>query len=757
MKSRLFLIALTVWFWPAFVLGQSVNIGDILCSDGSTVSKEDFPTSGKTAEGIVFFVDPTGQNGWAVNLGIDALDTDWVNPDHYYDGYDIPELSNNEYSRQALFDLDGYQNTVSILLTHGPDWYPAAWCVDYEHDWYLPAAGQMRWLLAYVNEINESLAVVNGTPFVLPYPDWHWTSTERDGMHSMVVSRLGSVSNYMKWNYYHTYTIGVRSIRDFSCNSTAEHRLGDVVVAPDGQKGVVFYVSPEDNSYWLTALNDLPESYAWGPDEDLPELSNITNTMEEWYGIEGIYCGYDATQAMRNAQGNNPSYAANHLDLEHGWHIPSTGQLSKLYAAMPHIEGPLLANGGTLPSGDYYWCSTECSSSEAWTIDFGANVYTEGQISVKDKQTPHKVRPVWSQSCETVNLPTVGNIMVPEAICADESLSLQIPESQFANIQGWQISPTTDFNNPIPYNGEPLNSSYNGWYLRYYAANGAGIVYSNVVNIAVWPHYETSFNIMACSHYVWNGIPYSETGDYEQSFTSSHGCDSIVTIHLTIANVVMNEWTIQTCDSFTWNGITYTEPGDYTQTFNGPDGCDSTVVLHLIPDIYPASIPEILGPQEVFVSTNLFLGEYYYHIDTVAFATHYEWIFEGPDWIVDTTGSQCTILVTTPGTATLSVRAWNDCGYTEQEIVIQGGFFDVDDNSTLPVKIYPNPAHDKVFIEAEGIMRVKLYDLLGQCLVEKEGDDDKMEIGLKDLAPAVYVIEILTERGRAFRKLNVTR
>ena len=538
MKPRFYLIILAVWLWPAFLFSQNVKIGDILCTDGSTVSKADFPASGKTAEGIVFFVDPSGQSGWAVNLGIDTLDTDWVTQNHYYDGYDIPELPNKEYSREALFDLDGYQNTATIILTHGSDWYPAAWCVDYEHDWYLPAAGQMRWLLAYVNEVNESLAVVNGTPFVLPFPDWHWTSTERDGMHSIVVSRLGSVSNYMKWNYYDTYTIGVRSIRNFSCNSTSEHRLGDVVVAPNGQKGVVFYVSPEDNSYWLAALNDLPGEYVWGPGEDLPELNNVANTMEEWYGIEGIYCGYDATLAMRNAQGNDPSCAANQVDLEHGWHIPSSGQLSKLFAALPHIEEQLITNGGTLPLGEYYWSSTESSSSEAWVLDFGANMYVEGQNTTKDKQTLCKVRPVWSESCETVNLPTVGNIMTPEAICADQSLTLQIPESQFTNTQGWQISPTMDFDNPTPYNGEPLESSYNGWFLRYYAANEYSTVYSNVVSITVWPNYATSFSTMACTHFVWNDTDYDESGDYEQHLSSIHGCDSIVTMHLTIAEVV---------------------------------------------------------------------------------------------------------------------------------------------------------------------------------------------------------------------------
>jgi hypothetical protein len=143
----------------------------------------------------------------------------------------------------------------------------------------------------------------------------------------------------------------------------------------------------------------------------------------------------------------------------------------------------------------------------------------------------------------------------------------------------------------------------------------------------------------------------------------------------------------------------------------------------------------------------------------VAFATHYEWICEVSDWVVDASETHCTLIATSPGTTTLKVRAWNDyCGYTEQEIGIHAGFFDIDENKALPIKIYPNPAHDNVFIEAEGIVSVRLFDLLGQCLIKKEGDNNgTMEIRLSSLPSSVYIIEILTEQGKAIHKLNVTR
>ena len=69
-----------------------------------------------------------------------------------------------------MYDFDGYHNTQIIRNTHGADWYPAAWSVDFDNGWFLPSAGQMRWLMAYINEVNASLDTVHGTTFVFDHP-----------------------------------------------------------------------------------------------------------------------------------------------------------------------------------------------------------------------------------------------------------------------------------------------------------------------------------------------------------------------------------------------------------------------------------------------------------------------------------------------------------------------------------------------------------------------------------------------------------
>jgi hypothetical protein len=59
------------------------------------------------------------------------------------------------------------------------------------------------------------------------------------------------------------------------------------------------------------------------------------------------------------------------------------------------------------------------------------------------------------------------------------------------------------------------------------------------------------------------------------------GCDSTVILNLTINPVKTTEWSQTVCDSFIWNSSTYYSTGDYVQNFFTTKECDSTVTLHL--------------------------------------------------------------------------------------------------------------------------------------------------------------------------------
>ena len=55
----------------------------------------------------------------------------------------------------------------------------------------------------------------------------------------------------------------------------------------------------------------------------------------------------------------------------------------------------------------------------------------------------------------------------------------------------------------------------------------------------------------------------------------------MVTLHLTIGQPVSYEFADQGCGTYTWNNEEYTVSDDYVQTFTAANGCDSVVTLHL--------------------------------------------------------------------------------------------------------------------------------------------------------------------------------
>lgn len=98
-----------------------------------------------------------------------------------------------------------------------------------------------------------------------------------------------------------------------------------------------------------------------------------------------------------------------------------------------------------------------------------------------------------------------------------------------------------------------------------------------------------------------DGRVYSETGEYRVALQNTHGCDSIITLHLTVNPTVYTEEIITACDSYDWNGETYTKSGNYTYNTTTDQGCERVDVLHLtiLPNAIIESEELALCPSEL--------------------------------------------------------------------------------------------------------------------------------------------------------------
>ena len=135
--------------------------------------------------------------------------------------------------------------------------------------------------------------------------------------------------------------------------------------------------------------------------------------------------------------------------------------------------------------------------------------------------------------------------------------------------------------------------------LHFYDSEGCSFDTIVPIQVNAAPH--TDIWVTTCDDYEWNGVTYTTSGEYTRTFSSSAGCDSVVTLHLTISDFTTGIDVQTACDEFTWiDGVTYTESNN-TATFtieNGSmQGCDSVVTLNLtINDVYEVNDERTICP-----------------------------------------------------------------------------------------------------------------------------------------------------------------
>lgn len=122
-----------------------------------------------------------------------------------------------------------------------------------------------------------------------------------------------------------------------------------------------------------------------------------------------------------------------------------------------------------------------------------------------------------------------------------------------------------------------IGFKYTGQYDWFWAIDDVKLV-------SCWPSINETLNVSECAPYVSpTNQTYLQSGSYNEVISNIYGCDSVnLTINLIIQNSVSSfPATICSGDTYTWNGLQYTQPGQYTQIFTNQSGCDSIVTLNL--------------------------------------------------------------------------------------------------------------------------------------------------------------------------------
>lgn len=171
------------------------------------------------------------------------------------------------------------------------------------------------------------------------------------------------------------------------------------------------------------------------------------------------------------------------------------------------------------------------------------------------------------------------------------------------------------------FEGQELNQS--GIYTATYpAANGCDSILT--LNLSVLPPVNTLVSVALCdgSSYVFQGDTLDTSGTYSAILSSVAGCDSIVTLKLDIVSYFETTLEASICpgSSYHFGGDTLSIAGTYTDSLTASGGCDSIVILQL--SLLPTSSSQL----NISICNGSF---FHFNGDTLTQNGSYEYIFTG--------------------------------------------------------------------------------------------------------------------------------
>lgn len=115
---------------------------------------------------------------------------------------------------------------------------------------------------------------------------------------------------------------------------------------------------------------------------------------------------------------------------------------------------------------------------------------------------------------------------------------------------------------------------------------GCTSTYENIVTVTMNPTVHSTEEVSGqCEPYTWarNNQTYTTSGTYVDAGLTPAGCPDTATLVLSISGSVSETVNAQACESYTWsaNGQTYTQSGTYTANLTTAMGCDSIITLNL--------------------------------------------------------------------------------------------------------------------------------------------------------------------------------
>ena len=228
----------------------------------------------------------------------------------------------------------------------------------------------------------------------------------------------------------------------------------------------------------------------------------------------------------------------------------------------------------------------------------------------------------------------------------------------------------------------------------------------------------STFTQSICSgeSYFWNGIAQTVAGNYLDTFQTTLGCDSIVTLHLVVNPTSSSSFTQSICKgkSYLWNGIAQTVAGNYLDTFQNAFGCDSIVTLNLM-----------MNPISSFTRKDTILSTQTISFNGMSLTSSGTYL----DTLVNSFGCDSFLTLILTVNPVLGISSLNP----------------------VKVEIFPNPAREILYIHSDVLKAtssiLRIYSEDGKLVYDQVRRErmNPISIPLTAWSRGIYILEIQNE------------
>ncbi|MEP7195485.1 MAG: SBBP repeat-containing protein [Saprospiraceae bacterium] len=244
---------------------------------------------------------------------------------------------------------------------------------------------------------------------------------------------------------------------------------------------------------------------------------------------------------------------------------------------------------------------------------------------------------------------------------------------------------------------------------------------SNAIDI----QYET------CDSYAWNGQIYTQSGKYKYDTINRFGCDSSITLNLIVNKNTKTTIIDTACQPFTFNDIQYSESGKYYQTIKNVNNCDSLIELDL-----------------TFIKLDNGILKTGNTLSALEKNSNYQWLDCNDNYTVIPGATQQNYLPNKDGSYAV-ILSTTSCVDTSACIPIV--FTNTISFKSSNLKVYPNPASLKIYLEAsnqnlaENLIIIK--DVHGRTILKKLipiNYKSPLELDINSYPIGIYYLSIIT-------------